>query len=469
MAWRLPASKFGSALSAPAEWTLFDARLCRGRDGLHSRTSTIGAATLSMRTASKMDAIVTWTSMILDVQACRVSWEPGDSEATCWQYAHYFREPYDVSDGCEIDVSFELRHDGIWLAGMRTHGDSMELSPYHTWMLSDDPQRTSAYRKGIDYAVQSLRARYNGKVTVLDIGAGTGLLSFFAARAGAEVTACERAGTTVALASRIAEANQDKFKPGSVNIVHSKSMDLHKGAELAVAPHLIVSEIFGTDPLAESVLPVIADIGARFASASPPVEFLPCRCRLWGALAKVPVDWQARTESAVSCGIDIGEHMFPFESGRILVDLRDEFCDIELLTEPAILVTHRLVPPVRISGSSEAKVPLLPAPARLFEVMTLRRPEKSLRSSMHNELCIVMWFDADCSTHPRDDADDEMRISTSPTVRRGGHWTQSVQILSSGGVEEGVLDAVSAGQGCVIIRTEWNVDRTNFNVRVERL
>ena len=49
-------------------------------------------------------------------------------------------------------------------------------------MLLQDTQRNAAYERAINRAVQFLRASGHEKVTALDIGVGSGLLSMMAAR-----------------------------------------------------------------------------------------------------------------------------------------------------------------------------------------------------------------------------------------------------------------------------------------------
>ena len=54
--------------------------------------------------------------------------------------------------------------------------------------MLNDRARNAAYAGAIERAIGTIRARGDGvPISCLDIGAGTGILSMFAARAGAEV------------------------------------------------------------------------------------------------------------------------------------------------------------------------------------------------------------------------------------------------------------------------------------------
>lgn len=282
--------------------------------------------------------------------------------------------------------------------------------------------------------------------------------------------ACERGPGTAALATQIVAANRNIG--GSVRVVNAKSTDLTFGSDELPVPQLVVSEIFGTDPLSETVLPVLKQASDQFATSGNMPAFLPCRCRVWGALARVPAAWESFTDDA-SCGdVEVGKLISSFESGTIICDLRSHFSDVELLTEPTVLVTHSLAPPILVSGSSIADLPMLPIPRPLHKMLRLPPPEVpglGTPVSSSSSVCIVLWWDADCSLEPSDDP--ETRISTCPTVERGAHWSQYARVLRTADIGEGVLDAAAAavaggGEGAVRVTTTWAVDRTNFRVEL---
>jgi type II protein arginine methyltransferase len=96
---------------------------------------------------------------------------------------------------------------------------------------------------------------------VLDIGAGSGLLSLMAARAGArKVVACEMEPMIAELAQRIVAQNgyADRIT------VHARpSTELSIGAELDAPADILVSEILSSDLLTEKVLDTFEDAHRR--------------------------------------------------------------------------------------------------------------------------------------------------------------------------------------------------------------
>ncbi len=137
----------------------------------------------------------------------------------------------------------------------------------HRTMICDRV-RTDAFRRAIDSLVRP------GDI-VLDVGAGTGILSVFAARAGAaRVYAVER--TTVAvLAQELAAANG---VAETVQVIHGDVLDV----ELPERVDVIVSEWLGGFGIDEGMLaPVIA---ARDRWLKPGGLMIPRSVTAWVAL-----------------------------------------------------------------------------------------------------------------------------------------------------------------------------------------
>ena len=137
----------------------------------------------------------------------------------------------------------------------------------HRTMICDRV-RTEAFRRAIDAVVRP------GDI-VLDVGAGSGILSMFAARAGAaRVYAVER--TTVAvMAQELAAANG---LANTIQVIHSDVMDI----DLTERVDVIVSEWLGGFGIDEGMLaPVIA---ARDRWLKPGGAMIPHTVTAWTSL-----------------------------------------------------------------------------------------------------------------------------------------------------------------------------------------
>jgi len=132
----------------------------------------------------------------------------------------------------------------------------------HRLMIADHP-RTDAYRRAIDATVKGKR--------VLDVGAGTGILSLFAARAGASHVIAVDNSAILETACEIATANgfADRIEFLSVN---AESMELDQKVDV------IVSEWMGFFGLAELMFRSV--IQARDKWLRPGGTMLPGRFRL---------------------------------------------------------------------------------------------------------------------------------------------------------------------------------------------
>lgn len=151
----------------------------------------------------------------------------------------------------------------------------------HQAMLRD-AVRVFAYRSAIQ--------RQSPGKRVLEIGCGTGILSLFAAQAGAaKVTAIEE--------SRIAEVAEKMFAANGfavdLKLGNSRDVQLDEPADL------IVHELLGNDPFHEAMLPILAD-ARRFLA--PGGRFLPHRLEV------------------ACCGLDIGDES---SKGRVIAEARE--------------------------------------------------------------------------------------------------------------------------------------------------
>ena len=154
-------------------------------------------------------------------------------------------------------------------------------------LLVGDRMRTAAFRASIDATVEP------GDI-VLDVGAGSGILSLFAARAGAaRVYAVERAPGAAALARQLVEAHGLR---GGVCVIEAPA----ETASLPEPVDVIVSEWLGPYGVDENMLaPVLA---ARDRWLKPGGRLIPSSVTAWLA----PVHHAAGREATAFLGRPYG-------------------------------------------------------------------------------------------------------------------------------------------------------------------
>lgn len=194
-----------------------------------------------------------------------------------------------------------------------------QVPKFHLGMLADQ-SRNVAYERAI--------VRASPGRTVLDIGAGSGLLAMMAARAGAQVVfACEANQALAATAHEIVCANQLE---GLVRVIGKHSNELSSEADLGGAVDVIVTEIFSENLIGEGVLPTMRDAIGRLGM--PGAAVIPARGSIRVALADF-ADAGSRKAGEVS-GFDLalfnrhGPTSFTLGVGERALKLRSDPADL---------------------------------------------------------------------------------------------------------------------------------------------
>ncbi len=132
----------------------------------------------------------------------------------------------------------------------------------HVGMLRDTV-RVMAYRAAIEKHAPGKR--------VVEVGCGTGILSLFAAKAGASrVIAIEE--------SQVSETAAAMFKANGCSDVIDLKVTNSRNAEMDEPADLLIHEILGVDPFDENLLPVLLD--ARRRLLKPGGRMLPRRLEI---------------------------------------------------------------------------------------------------------------------------------------------------------------------------------------------
>lgn len=188
--------------------------------------------------------MVEWTTV---GQLCE-AWPPPDQEKIKQHLTMMYQVHLIVTD--ESEIAGEPDSPGGLPANL---GDRITINVENHHAMLRDSIRMACYRRAIEKAVTA-------NSVVMDLGAGSGILSFFAAKAGArKVYAVEKRPDMVMLATELAKANSlDKV----IEFVQNSS-HLIQPETLSPRPDLLVAEILGNAILEENVLEFTMDVRDR--------------------------------------------------------------------------------------------------------------------------------------------------------------------------------------------------------------
>ncbi|KAM3364396.1 hypothetical protein ACQJBY_014625 [Aegilops geniculata] len=283
----------------------------------------------------------------------------------------------------------------------------------HREMLGDKV-RTDAYRD----ALLDNPSLMNG-ATVLDVGCGTGILSLFAAKAGASrVVAVDGSAKMSSVATQVAKnngllydenANTEQKGGQVISVVHTKAEELNH--KIVVPPNgfdVLVSEWMGYCLLYESMLSSV--IYARDHFLKPGGAILPDTATILGAGfgrggTSLPF-WENVYGFDMSC---IGKEVTGSSARFPVVDVLDSK---DVVTDTAVLHYFDL------ATMKESEMDFTAS-------LELRLPESGAAAAAGVTWChgIVLWFDTGFTD--RFCKDKPVVLSTSP-FSTPTHWSQTI-------------------------------------------
>jgi ubiquinone/menaquinone biosynthesis C-methylase UbiE len=145
-----------------------------------------------------------------------------------------------------LDQGFLVTAEGGAGAGLPSEWFGAAAS--HFGMLRDTV-RVMSYRAAIE--------KHSPGQRVVEIGCGTGILSLFAAKAGARKVIAIEEGLVSEVAAAMFEANGCS-ETIELRVANSRNVEISEPADL------IIHEILGVDPFDENLLPVLLDARRRF-------------------------------------------------------------------------------------------------------------------------------------------------------------------------------------------------------------
>lgn len=216
------------------------------------------------------------------------------------------------------------------------------LLAYHRGMLADT-ERVDAYRGAIAEAVSE------GDV-VVDVGAGTGVLSYFACQAGARRVYAVEAGPILAIARLLAEANG--FADRVVFVAgHSSQVELPEPADV------LVTETLWNFGIGEGVLGFLRDArkrflrpGARIVPQAVDLYLAPVEAEeFYTALAQGPPDRHGLSFAPMR-SFAVNNVYVPRVDPALFVGAPVQLASVELTQETAIEIGARATLPVARAG-----------------------------------------------------------------------------------------------------------------------
>lgn len=250
-------------------WTALTEPQCVGRIDFADFHETTWEPALPVSVAGRMDALVFWYE--LELGSARLSTAP-NSALRCIRPAVQYTDPVAVQPGQALPLRVHVRETRLYFETVPapTLPRRGGLPGWYVPMLGDTA-RNEAYRGAIERAV---RAR--PQATVLDIGAGCGLLSLMAARAGApRVVGCETDAALADIATRLAA--QQGVAP-RVTVLHKDCRKLQQPGDLAERAALALFELFDCSLIGEGILHFLAHAREHLLTAD--ARYLPAGARL---------------------------------------------------------------------------------------------------------------------------------------------------------------------------------------------
>ncbi|XP_031483637.1 protein arginine N-methyltransferase 7 isoform X2 [Nymphaea colorata] len=312
--------------------------------------------------------------------------------------------------------------------------------------MLNDSERNRVYHEAIKKVIKK-------PCHVLDIGAGTGLLSMMAAQAidGCDrmernggkgmVSACESYLPMGKLMRKILRLNGMNDK---VHLFHKRSDELQVGVDLPCRADVLISEILDSELLGEGLLPTLQN--AHDVLLNENCQTVPYRATTYGQLVESTFLWKIHDLSGNEAQVSDGIHLVPSGS------------------ETVIRVEQKQQPMHCDPLSGEIK--LLSEPFKIFDFDFWRRPEShrsiQIPITAKDSGCIhavISWWVLQL------DKEGTLLYSTAPRWINSGtsnwcdHWKQCIWFTSGSGIyvsqnEQILLESVHDD-----IRVSYNVKK----------
>ncbi|XP_045790454.1 protein arginine N-methyltransferase 1.6 [Trifolium pratense] len=282
--------------------------------------------------------------------------------------------------------------------------------------MLNDSTRNTAFRQAIEKTVTK-------PCHVLDIGAGTGLLSMMASRAmdgKGTVTACESYLPMVKLMKKVMRLNG---MDGRIKVFNKRSDELEVGSDISSRADVLVSEILDSELLGEGLIPTLQHAHDNLLVENPLT--VPYRATTYGQLVESTFLWRLHDLRSNEAGASDGIRLAPPGLESVIGVKRQQYA---MHCDP---IGEELKP--------------LSEPFKIFEFDFWKRPE----SYGETELCIkatddgrvhaiVSWWVLQLDREGTIYYSTAPRWIRSPTITSPvdwcDHWKQCVWFVPGSGI-----------------------------------
>ncbi|XP_034101607.1 LOW QUALITY PROTEIN: protein arginine N-methyltransferase 6 [Drosophila albomicans] len=310
------------------------------------------------------------------------------------------------------------------LSNYFTEYENLEI---HELMLKDRPRQEAYYN-----AIVKNKELFKDKV-VLDVGAGTGILSAFCAQAGARLVYAVEASN---LATRVAlDLIEENGLTETVKVIHSQIEEFVLPAT-AEKVDIIVSEWMGFYLLHEGMLDSV--LYARDHFLKPDGQLFPSECTIFVAPCAVPSLF------------DYWQNVDGVKMEQFAKKLR-----LQKSTRPEII--HLKPNDLLHEGIVFHWMNLLDVDSKDLDEIRFKEVVSTQFAGKHQGFCI--WFDV------RFPGEEAITLSTSPLAPES-HWKQCVVVLPEENCEH--LEENSPVAFTILMKRNPN-DARKYNLEVELL
>ena len=350
-------------------------------------------------TDGTVNAVGFWMDISFDENNSLSTWDELSDSGASMDQAVYYLDELPVTKSQIVDLTVLYNKFQLLFASTSPQNKPRHacIPSWHYDMLLDS-QRNDAYERAITNAIESRRAFGEKDVTVLDVGAGTGLLSMLAVRGGADRVVsvemsqhmCDVGEECVVMngyADKILFLNRDARRMDVVRKPDGTPPDMEKKADI------LIYEVFDSGLIGEGALHLVAS--ARQKLLQPEATLVPSSARVFC----IPISIRK-------------DHVKGFDFQHLnRYNWRPDYVGVEL--ESCRGEWKALAKPVEVFYFDfyESEANMMPA-------------MKEMDFEIHEDGIInafAFWFDLQL--------DDENELSTNPFSSKGKTWQQAVQLI----------------------------------------